>query len=100
MNRHVFGLVVFLSLFPPPAQADDGETVYNTICYYCHDDGLIGAPKIGDIEDWAERQKKGQAELFHNTLKGTGHMMGRLHRVGYTKTEILNALKYLLEHSK
>ena len=52
-----------------PAKAEEGKVVYNKICYFCHDVGLIGSPEIGDAEEWLRRHNKGLEKLYQNTIK-------------------------------
>ena len=52
------------------ASANVGETVYNQACYICHNPGLTGAPKPGDVEDWNPRIAKGVEVLYENAIKG------------------------------
>ena len=92
----VFIMVLFTSL----VQAEEGKTVYNKICYYCHEDNLVGAPKIGDADAWDERRKKGIPALYYNVLFGAGHMMERLDRQGYNEADIKRAVDYLLGQSE
>jgi cytochrome c5 len=75
---------------PPAVSKDDAETyaiafrqavVTNTVqqkwarsCALCHVNGEGGAPKMGDIEAWAERRKAGDAVLMKHTLEGLNRM--------------------------
>lgn len=93
-------ILVGLAFFTPIAQAEDGKFVYNKICYYCHDDGLVGAPMIGDAADWAKRRQKGMELLYRNTFIGTGHMMERRKRQGFTDADIKSAVDYLIDPDK
>tara|TARA_B100001964_G_scaffold78317_1_gene88603 strand:- start:1432 stop:1641 length:210 start_codon:yes stop_codon:yes gene_type:complete len=52
-----------------PAKAEEGKVVYNKICYFCHDVGLVGSPEIGDAEEWLRRCNKGLEKLYQNTIK-------------------------------
>lgn len=100
MGPIIIVLIVFLALFTSASRAEDGETVYFKICYYCHEDNLVGAPKIGDVGEWNKRRKKKIEELYWNTLYGTGHMMERMDRQGYNDADIKRAVDYLLGQSK
>jgi len=92
--------LAILTWLIPIAKAEDGKVVYNKICYFCHDVGLVGSPEIGDTEEWLRRRDKGLEMLYHNTLTGTGHMMERLYRRGYNEADIKNAVDYLLKQSE
>ena len=100
MRRLFIGIISVFVLLTSSSKAENGKNVYYTMCYFCHDDGLVGSPIIGDAEEWDKRRKKGLEKLYQNTLSGTGHMMERLDRRGFNKTDIKNAVDYLLEQSK
>lgn len=81
-------------------RAADGVTVYKQICSFCHDDGTVGAPKIGDREAWKPRIGKGMDALYQNALTGKGHMPPRKERRGFSDDEIKSAVDYLIRHSR
>ena len=54
---------------PEPAAAVPGEEIYNTVCMVCHAAGLAGAPKLGDIENWAPRIAQGMEILTDHVIK-------------------------------
>jgi cytochrome c5 len=82
------------------ARAADGATVYKQVCSFCHDDGTVGAPKIGDRDAWKPRIGKGMDALYHNALTGKGHMPPRKERRGFSDDEIKSAVDYLIQHSR
>ncbi|NQU59163.1 MAG: c-type cytochrome [Rhodospirillales bacterium] len=96
----MFISVLFSALFASSSRAEDGKIVYFKICYYCHEDNLVGAPLIGDVGEWNKRRTKGIEKLYWNTLHGTGHMIERMDRQGYNEANIKRAVDYLLEQSK
>ncbi len=49
---------------------EDGETVYDATCATCHDNGVAGAPIVGEIDDWAERIEQGIEVLTEHALQG------------------------------
>lgn len=55
-----------------PLQA--GADVYKAQCLACHDAGLAGAPKFGDVGAWSARISKGYEALLTSALKGKGAM--------------------------
>jgi cytochrome c5 len=57
-----------------PKVLRSGETVYKAQCSACHDAGLAGAPKLGDVAAWAPRIKTGYDALLNSSLKGKGAM--------------------------
>ncbi len=51
-----------------------GEAVYKAQCMTCHDQGVAGAPKLGDAALWGPRIKTGYDALLTSALKGKGAM--------------------------
>ena len=47
-----------------------GEDVYKKTCSVCHDQGIAGAPKLGDKAAWAPRIKQGKDALYKVALQG------------------------------
>lgn len=74
--------------------------VYRTLCSFCHDDGLLGAPKRGDAEAWNSRRAMNRTVLYENTLKGQGHMIARQGARGFDEAQIKSAVDYLLGQNR
>lgn len=61
---------------PPPAAASSsgaqasGEDVYKKTCATCHEQGVAGAPKLGDKAAWEPRIKQGMDTLYTVGLNG------------------------------
>ncbi len=51
-----------------------GEQVFQAQCTACHAAGVLGAPKLGDVDAWAARIKTGYDTLLHSALAGKGQM--------------------------
>jgi cytochrome c5 len=51
-----------------------GEEVYKSQCGACHEAGVAGAPKTGDVAAWAPRIKTGYDALLASSLKGKNAM--------------------------
>ena len=47
-----------------------GEDPYKKVCAACHDQGVAGAPKLGDKAAWEPRIKQGMEALYTVGLKG------------------------------
>lgn len=45
-----------------------GKQIYDKICSTCHQDGNLGAPKLGDNAAWKQRKRKGMEVLFYNVI--------------------------------
>lgn len=53
----------------------DGAALYaSSGCAACHDNGVAGAPAMGDADAWAERLEKGTDELYASAINGIGAM--------------------------
>ena len=59
---------------PPRLVADAGggsiESNYNQSCATCHNAGVAGAPKLGDVPEWEERLAKGNDTLYASVING------------------------------
>ena len=47
-----------------------GAQLYNKGCAACHDAGLAGSPKLGDLSQWSERVKQGRDTLVTHAYNG------------------------------
>ncbi len=59
---------------------DEGEQIYRYICVNCHSEKpliALGAPRIGNKNDWKKRLKQGLATLFKHTEEGYNGMPQR-----------------------
>jgi cytochrome c5 len=56
--------------------ADDAAITakYEKSCKLCHDTGLMGAPKTGDVAAWAPRLEKGNEVLMKHIKEGFNAM--------------------------
>jgi cytochrome c5 len=48
----------------------DGPSLYKATCTTCHEQGIGGAPKVGDRAAWGPRIAQGKATLYEHALKG------------------------------
>ena len=72
MKAFYIGLLGVASLIAAgnaAAQAK-GDDIYKKTCAVCHDQGIAGAPKLGDKAAWAPRIKQGKEALYTVGLKG------------------------------
>jgi len=70
-------LTLALSATSGIAFANNGEALFNQNCSVCHDNGVAGAPIVGNKADWGPRVAKGKAALYNSALNGTGAMPAR-----------------------
>lgn len=77
-----------------------GKQIYQKNCSICHDNGQLGAPKIGDQKQWHARIKQNMDVLILHTLKGKGNMPVRGGCSHCSDSEIIAAVKYLVQKSQ
>ena len=72
-----------------------GQQVVQAQCFKCHQDGLHGAPRIGDREAWVPRLKQGVEHAVRSAIRGHGGMPPRGDKADLTDAEIRNAILYM-----
>ena len=72
-----------------------GEEVVMKQCVNCHDEGVGGAPKIGDLETWVQRMKQGLGYLVRSAIRGHGGMPPRGGQANLTDSELRSAILYM-----
>jgi len=76
------------NFFPPLTTAKDlpgkkdtkevpGQADYEASCSACHGNPALGAPVVGDKENWIEVMKKGAEAVLHNSIQGINGMPPR-----------------------
>lgn len=73
-----------------------GEQVVNAYCFKCHETGVNGAPRIGDLQAWAARFAQGVDVIARSAVRGHGGMPSRGGGVDLTDSEIRSAAIYML----
>jgi cytochrome c5 len=66
--------VVATSAPAEPPAPKSGKEVYEGACMACHGQGILGAPKFGDKEDWGKRYEQGEETLLGHAMNGFGQM--------------------------
>lgn len=61
-------------VFQAPSNGAAVLELWSQSCALCHVDGNAGAPRIGNVDEWAPRLAKGQAVLIQHTLDGFNQM--------------------------
>ena len=74
-----------------------GERYYRRVCAACHDQGLHGAPLLGDEDDWEDRVGKGVFLLVRNAIDGLGAMPPRGGDPTLRKEAVGLAVEYMLK---
>lgn len=80
----------------PAATAIDGEKVYKSICFSCHDVGVAGSPKLGDKEAWAARIATGNDALYGSAINGKNAMPAKGGNPALSDDEIKAAVDFMV----
>ena len=81
-----------------PSSMKSGEQVYAAQCTACHTAGVLGSPKLGDVEAWGPRIKTGYEALLHSAVAGKGQMAPQ-GGGDYSDFEIGRAVVYMANRS-
>lgn len=76
-----------------------GEQVVKAQCAKCHQEGVGGAPKIGDRNAWRPRLTQGIDNLVRSAIRGHGGMPPRGDKADLTDAEIRSAVLYMYDPS-
>lgn len=86
---------------PVPANAEELVTV---ACGACHNQGIGGAPKLGDAAAWAPRIAQGKDTLYKHAIEGftgkAGLMPPKGGRVDLSDDLIRQGVDYMVEKSR
>lgn len=89
---------------PAEEPARGGQEVYDQACVTCHRDGITGAPKLGDTENWEPRLAQGNDVLYDHAIQGyqgtTGYMPPKGGRVDFSDEEVRLAVDYMVAQSQ
>ncbi len=81
-----------------------GEEVYNGMCVACHSVPGIGAPVVGNADDWTARLEQGMNTLYDHAINGFtgpgGFMMPARGGGSFSDEEVKAAVDYMVENSK
>ena len=72
-----------------------GESIVKAQCVKCHEEGLNGAPKIGDRAAWIPRGAHGMDALVSSAIHGHGGMPARGGMADLTDAEMRSAVIYM-----
>ena len=80
--------------------ASQGQVLWQENCAVCHQQGLGGAPVIGNKKQWGKRVTQGLPTLIDHALNGysgeTGEMPPRGGNVNLTDEEVKLAVTYMV----
>ena len=69
-----------------------GDKIVKANCAMCHTTGLMGSPKIGDVEQWAPRIAQGKDLLIKNAINGIRMMPAKGGNAKLTDEEVAAAV--------
>ncbi len=96
-------LTAILAAWSASAPADEtarsGEAIYRDNCAHCHDQGVLGAPRIGDRKAWKGRIAEGKRMQVRMAIKGIRKMPPRGGNPKLSDEEVERAVVYLLNRS-
>jgi len=73
-----------------------GAQIVQAQCSKCHQEGVGGAPRIGDLAAWSPRLKGGLDGAVRAAIHGHGGMPPRGDRADLTDAEVRNAVIYMI----
>ncbi len=88
----------------PELSMAQGKALYTQHCAACHQQGLHGAPKLGDVRAWQPLLHDDFDNILTVVLKGKGYSGNHMHPVQgacptCSTSEIIAATKYLAQES-
>ena len=99
-NNTLLAILVATALVPAVAQAASNP-VYDKTCSMCHANGIAGAPRFGNAEDWSPRIARGVSNLYTSALQGTAKgMPPKGGQPAYSDAEIKGAVDFMVAKAK
>ncbi|MBU1396450.1 MAG: c-type cytochrome [Gammaproteobacteria bacterium] len=84
----------------PAPDLAHGQQIYRQACAFCHDKGVAGAPKIGDVATWSPRLAQGMEALHVAALRGKGAMPAKGGNPSLSDADVIAAVDYLVAQSR
>jgi cytochrome c5 len=84
----------------PVADLAHGQKIYRQACAYCHDRGVAGAPKTGDVAVWKMRMAQGMDALYTVAIRGKGAMPAKGGNPSLSQTDVNAAVDYMVAQSR
>lgn len=82
------------------AQGEPGQEIYERYCVVCHKDGLAGAPRFRNEQDWKPRLVGRKLDdLVASSLKGFNAMPAKGTCIKCNEDELKAAISYMLPKS-
>jgi len=83
-----------------PTSIAKGKQIYDKICSACHNNGLLGAPKIRDKAAWAPLIDEGMPQLFQRAIGGYHNHPPKGACNECSDADVIAAVKYMVQESK
>ena len=80
-------------------QQISGEELVKTHCQNCHATGKDGAPRIGNMSDWAPRLKQGLDSLVQSSIRGHNAMPARSGMNNLSDADMKAAVSYMAKQA-
>lgn len=95
-------LAVSLTLITSNVLANNeiGKQTYEQTCAACHANGIAGAPKVGDLDLWADRLDSGVEPLYISAINGRGGMPAKGGQTSIPDDAIKAAVDYMVSKSQ
>jgi mono/diheme cytochrome c family protein len=97
MFRFIFaslGLIFYTQI-----AAATGENTYKQVCAVCHQNGIAGAPKVGDKAKWAPLIKEGQVQLTAHGYVGVRGMPAKGGKADLSVADFAASLVFMVNQS-
>jgi cytochrome c5 len=83
-----------------PSGPRTGAQIVQMQCSKCHEKGVNGAPKIGDLQAWIPRLKNGLDATVLSAANGHGAMPARGGMASLSDAELRNAISYMFKRAQ
>lgn len=90
---------VVLAQASGPRALQTGDAVYGSACSACHTAGVAGAPKTGDVAQWAPRLKQGYETLVKHAVEGFKTMPAKGGNADLDPIEVARAVVHMANQS-
>ncbi len=78
----------------------DGQAVYKSLCFSCHDTGAANAPKLGDKAAWGPRIAAGKDALYGSALNGKGAMPAKGGNSALSDADVKSAVDFMVSQAQ
>ncbi|MGB5440497.1 MAG: c-type cytochrome [Gammaproteobacteria bacterium] len=93
-----------IALEAPAVEPAAGKGIYTRHCLACHGNGAAGAPKLGDIANWAPRIAQGVEVMAAHAINGyqgkSGYMPAKGGFNSLTDEDVMAAVTYMAAESR